>query len=219
MAAPFAARHKIVRIYNATLAPRCNGAHLPLKSGFTLLHVARLNLDKDQETLLRAFALAKARVPDLKLWIVGGGGLFSKLEDLAQRLGLNGSVTFFGEQSDVSPFLMAADLFVLSSVTEGIPISLLEALAAGLPAVVTDVGGMSEVARLSDATIAVPASDPAALAVAIETIAQSRDELPRLQNIARQCHLANFTFERMASEYMALYNNTRPATDNHRLSS
>lgn len=219
MAAPFAARRKIVRIYNATLEPRCNGASRPLKSGFALLHVARLCPAKDQETLLRAFAQAKDRVPDLQLWIVGGGILRRQLETLASQIGLNGSVTFFGEQVDVAPFFVEADLYVLSSITEGVPVSLLEALAVGLPAVVTDVGGMSEIARLSGATVAVPASNVAALAVAIEKMANSRDELPRLREIARQCHLANFTLERMANEYMALYNNTHPPRDNRNLSS
>jgi L-malate glycosyltransferase len=206
MAAPFAARQKIVRIYNAALAPHCEGARSPSKSGFTLLHVARLSPVKDQETLLKAFAMAKAQVPDLQLWIVGGGNLRAKLESVAGRLELNGSVTFFGEQEDVSPFLVAADLFILSSASEGIPVSLLEALAAGLPAVVTNVGGMGEVARLSDATITAPPSNPAALGAAIVKMAQSRDQLPRLGKLARECYAANFTLERMANEYVALYN-------------
>jgi glycosyltransferase involved in cell wall biosynthesis len=206
MAAPFAARQKITRIYNAAPAPCSDGTQSPSKSGFTLLHVARLSPVKDQETLLKAFAMAKAQIPDLQLWIVGGGDLRSKLEHLAGHMELNGSVTFFGEQADVSPFLLAADLFILSSVSEGIPISLLEALSAGLPAVVTDVGGMSEVARLSDATITAPASNPAALAAAIAKMASSRDQLPRLGKLAHECYAANFTLERMASEYMALYN-------------
>jgi glycosyltransferase involved in cell wall biosynthesis len=156
--------------------------------------------------LLKAFAIAKAQIPDLQLWIVGGGNLRAKLESMAGRLELNGSVTFFGEQEDVSPFLVAADLFILSSASEGIPVSLLEALAAGLPAVVTSVGGMSEVARLSDATITAPPSNPAALAAAIVKMAQSRDQLPRLGKLARECYTANFTLERMANEYVALYN-------------
>lgn len=206
LAAPFATREKIVRIYNAARTLPLNGMAPPTKSGFTLLHVARLSHAKDQETLLRAFLIARMRTPDLRLWIVGDGRLREDLEALARRLQLSESVTFFGEQTDVSPFLVAADLFVLSSVTEGIPISLLEALAAGVPAVVTDVGGMTEVARLSAATITAPPSNPAALAAAIEKMANSRSELPRLKMIARDCYQAHFTFERMADEYMALYN-------------
>jgi len=208
MAAPFAARRKIVRIYNAVGALPGNGASPPAKSGFTLLHVARLNPAKDQVTLLRAFGLARARIPDLQLWIVGGGNLRPKLEGLARDMGINGSITFFGEQSDVAPFYAAADLFVLSSVSEGVPLSLLEALAAGLPAAVTEVGGMGEVASLSDATITTPPSNPEALAGAIIKRAQSPCELPRLRALARQTYLSHFTLDRMATEYMALYNNS-----------
>lgn len=209
MAAPFPARRRIVRIYNATVAPQTGTAPPLSKSGFTLLHVARLSAAKDQETLLKAFAIAKTSIPDMRLWIVGDGSLRARLECVALAIGIRDSVTFFGEQADVSPFLMAADLFVLSSVTEGVPVSLLEALAAGLPAVVTDVGGMSEVARLSDATITASASNPAALAAAIEKMSAMRDQLPRLSQIARQCYAEHFTLDRMASEYMALYNSHR----------
>ena len=207
MAAPFAARKKIVRIYNAASALNRDGVLAPSKAGFTLLNVGRLSPVKDQETLLKAFAIAKVETPDLQLWIVGGGSLRTKLEGLSQQLGLCDSVTFFGERADVSPFLLAADLFILSSITEGLPISLLEALAAGIPAIVTDVGGISEVARLSDAAVTVPPSSPAALAAAITKMAQARDQLSHLGKIARQCYVAHFTPERMASEYMTLYGN------------
>jgi len=205
MAAPFASRQKIIRIYNA--GPAMNNGRVPAlsKSGFTLLHVGRLSPAKDQETLLKAFAIARAQTQDLRLWIVGGGSLRAELENVARQIGLNGSAIFFGEQLDVSPYLAAADLFVLSSVSEGVPVSLLEALAAGVPAIVTDVGGMSEVAGLSAATVTVPPSNPAALAAAIEKIAQSRDQLPRLRKIAQECYASNFTLQRMAGEYMALY--------------
>jgi len=206
VAAPFAASRKVVRVYNAAPTLRCNGTPPPVKSGFTVLHVARLSLAKDQETLLRAFSLAKAGVPDLRLWIVGDGSLRSTLEGITQDLRLTDSVTFFGEQRDVAPFFAAADLFVLSSVTEGVPVSLLEAMSAGVPAVVTDVGGMSEIARLSPTIVTAPPSNSQALADALRGMADSRSELPRLRNIARQFYLANFTLDRMASEYMALYN-------------
>ena len=205
MAAPFAARAKIVRIYNAVRGLSSAASPRMMKSGFTLVNVARLNWAKDQETLLRAFACAKSRVPDLQLWIVGDGDLRCRLEGLSRELGLSGSVTFFGEQQDVSPFLQGADLFVLSSVTEGVPISLLEALQASLPAVVTNVGGIAEVTRLSEAILSVPPSNPEALAAAIEKMARSRGELPQLGKMARSCYLRNFAFDRMASEYMALY--------------
>jgi len=203
--APFAASNKIVRIYNGAHAPHVNGSPFPTKSGFTLLHVGRLSPAKDQQTLLRAFAVAKNKIPDLQLWMVGGGSLRAKLEAVARETGTSGSVTFFGEQADVAPFFAAADAFVLSSISEGVPVSLLEALASSLPAIVTEVGGMSEVARLSDATMTAPPSDPEALALAIEKMANARDRFAYLRRSAQECYLANFTLDRMGREYLALY--------------
>lgn len=203
--APLAARDKIVRIYNGAEAPHPNGAKAPEKTGFTLLHVGRLSPAKDQETLVRGFALAKLRVPDLQLWIVGEGRLRSRLESLARELGIDDSVTFFGEQHEVARFFFAADLFILSSITEGVPVSLIEALAASLPAVVTAVGGMVEVSRLSEATLTAPHSDPVALAKVINMISKSRGQISRLRSAAHECYKSNFTLDRMANEYLALY--------------
>lgn len=86
--------------------------------------------------------------------------------------------------------------------------SLLEAMSAGLPSVVTDVGGMGEVARLSRSTVAVPASNYEALADAIRKAAQDRAALADLGNAARQCYEQNFRLQRMATEYMELYSHS-----------
>jgi glycosyltransferase involved in cell wall biosynthesis len=203
--APFAARDKIVRVYNGVPALGQNGSPPAVKSGFTLLHVARLSAAKDQATLLRAVVLADSQVPDLKLWIVGDGPLRPELQSLADRLGLRERVTFFGEQIDVAPFFSSADVFVMSSITEGLPVSLLEAMSAGLPAVVTDVGGMGEVVRRSGAGSVVPALDERALAEAIRRIASDHGELSRLRTAAQHCYEREFTLKRMAAEYVKLY--------------
>jgi glycosyltransferase involved in cell wall biosynthesis len=205
MAAPFAARNRIVRVYNGGRAVNTNVKAYTPKVGFTLLHVGRLSPVKDQELLLRAFALAKCGVPDLQLWIVGDGPLRVKLQELASELGVGTASHFFGEQNDVAPFYVAADLFVMSSVSEGLPIALLEAMSASLPAVVTDVGGMKEIARLSNSVTAVPPSDSRVLADAIRNTAQNRHRLAGLRAAARECYEKNFTLARMADEYARLY--------------
>ena len=204
-AAPFAARNRIVRVYNGAAAGSNIGSTPVPKSGFTLLHVGRLSPIKDQESLLRAFALAKRRIPALKLWIVGDGPLRSRLCELARELGVETVTQFFGEQADVAPYYSAADLFILSSVSEGLPVSLLEAMAAGLPSIVTNVGGMAEVARLSGAAFVVPISNYKALADAICEAAEDACALARRRVAARRCYEQNFTLERMASEYLQLY--------------
>jgi glycosyltransferase involved in cell wall biosynthesis len=205
LAAPFAARDRIIHIYNGA-CPADVRAVPRAKRGFTLLYVGRLAPLKDHATLLRAVALTRSDHPDVQLWIVGDGPLQLSLRKLTHELGLKDSVTFFGEQPDVSPFMLAADLFVSSSVTEGLPVSLLEAMSVGLPAVVTDVGGMGEIARLSAAVTLVPSSDPQGMAAALSDAIARRQELPKLGQLASFCYEQYFRPERMLDDYMSLYN-------------
>jgi glycosyltransferase involved in cell wall biosynthesis len=204
LAAPFAARDKIIQIYNGAVPADIRAVPRP-KKGFTLLYVGRLAPLKDHATLLQAVALTRAQQPDVQLWIVGDGPLEFSLRKLTDELGLKECVTFFGEQADVSPFLLAADLFVSSSVTEGLPVSLLEAMSVGLPAVVTDVGGMGEIARLSGAVTLVPSSDPEGMAKALCDAAAGKQKLSELGQLASHCYEQYFRPERMLDEYMSLY--------------
>jgi glycosyltransferase involved in cell wall biosynthesis len=204
-AAPFAAQDKILHIYNGAW-PADDRAVPRQKNGFTLLYVGRLAPLKDHATLLRAMALTRSHHPEVQLWIVGDGPREASLRKLADELGLNECVTFFGEQADVSPFMLAADLFVSSSVTEGLPVSLLEAMSVGLPALVTDVGGMGEIARLSGAITLVPSSDPEAMARALCHTIAWRQQLPEIGRLASRCYEQYFRPERMLDEYMHLYN-------------
>jgi glycosyltransferase involved in cell wall biosynthesis len=205
LAVPFAARDKIIHIYNGA-CPADVRAIPRTKRGFTLLYVGRLAPLKDHATLLRAVALTRSHHPDVQLWIVGDGPLQLSLRKLTYELGLNDSVTFFGEQADVSPFMLAADLFVSASVTEGLPVSLLEAMSVGLPAVVTDIGGMGEIARLSGAVTLVPSSDPKGMASALSDAIARRQELPKMGQLASHCYEKYFRPERMFDDYMNLYN-------------
>jgi glycosyltransferase involved in cell wall biosynthesis len=205
LAAPFAARDRIIHIYNGALPADIRAVPRP-KSGFTLLYVGRLAPLKDHATLLRALALTRLHHPNVQLWIVGDGPLEFSLRKLSDELGLKECVTFFGEQADVSPFMLAADLFVSSSVTEGLPVSLLEAMSVGLPALVTDVGGMGEIARLSGAVTLVPSSDPERMAGALCDAVVRRQELPKMGRLASFCYEQYFRPERMSDDYMSLYN-------------
>jgi glycosyltransferase involved in cell wall biosynthesis len=205
LATPFAARDRIIHIYNGACPANVQAVPRP-KKGFTLVHVGRLAPLKDHATLLQAVALTHKRHSDVQLWIVGGGPLEVSLRKLTDELGLSECVTFFGEQADVSPFLLAADLFVSSSITEGLPVSLLEAMSVGLPAVVTDVGGMGEIARLSSSITLVPSSDPDSMATALCNAAVGRQKLPKLGQLASNCYEQYFRPERMYEDYMSLYN-------------
>jgi glycosyltransferase involved in cell wall biosynthesis len=205
LAAPFAARDRIIHIYNGASPADFRAVPQP-KNGFTLLYVGRLAPLKDLATLLHAVALTRSHHPNVQLWIVGDGPLDFSLRKLSDELGLKKCVTFFGQQPDVSPFLLAADLFVSSSVTEGLPVSLLEAMSAGLPALVTDVGGMGEIARLTGAVTLVPSSSPEDMARALCNAVSRRQELPKRGRLASYCYEQHFRPERMLDEYMNLYN-------------
>jgi glycosyltransferase involved in cell wall biosynthesis len=208
-AAPFAARERIVRVHNGSEGVKLDRTARPTRLGFTLLHVGRLSRAKDQESLIKAFALARSQIGHLELWVVGEGPLRLELEQLTRDLDVEDAVTFFGEQVDVSAFYLNADLYVMSSITEGLPMSLLEAMSAGLPSVVTSVGGMAEVARMCESVVTVPPSDYRALAQSICEAAKNRCALDRLRQAARQCYETRFTLEMMARGYAQLYDCAR----------
>jgi len=129
--------------------------------------LARLSRQKGIDVLLEAIAIVAAERPDVRLVIAGGGPLEGELREQAARLGLGGVVDFMGWVDDARRLLPDFDIFVLPSRWEGMPIALLEARAAGLAAVATDVGGAHEVIRDGRDGWVVPPEDPVALAAAL----------------------------------------------------
>jgi sugar transferase (PEP-CTERM/EpsH1 system associated) len=174
-------------------------------AGWNVVHVARLNGVKDQPTLLRAARLLLDHEPTFRLDIVGDGEEREDLERLAASLGLGDAVRFHGSQQDVRPFLYAADAFVLSSLSEGIAITLLEAMAAALPVVATDVGGNCEVVIQGETGFLVPASDPAALARALIDLLGNRERAACFGRAGRARVAAEFALARTVAAYEALY--------------
>ncbi|HET9065631.1 MAG TPA: glycosyltransferase [Gemmatimonadales bacterium] len=134
------------------------------------VHVARLNRVKDQRSLLASTRLLVDRHPGFHLDIVGDGPMGAELRALATALGLDSAVTFHGMQDDVTPYLANADLFLLPSLSEGIAITMLEAMGSGLPVVATDVGGNREVVVQGETGLLVPAGDPTSLADAVDQL-------------------------------------------------
>ena len=106
--------------------------------------VGRLDEQKGYTYLLEAAAVLMKREPDFRLSIVGDGPLRQSLEQQAASLGLNDTVRFEGQSAEVSRYLHRAHVFVLSSLWEGLPYTIIEAMASGLPVVTTDVGGCRE---------------------------------------------------------------------------
>ena len=203
------ASRKIVRIYNGAVPVERVAKELwPRKEGFTLVFVGRLEPVKNHALLLNAFRAALRSMPNLRLWMVGDGSERKALESLASELGINSQITFWGQQLDVAPFFSAADAFIMSSNSEGLPMSLLQAFSLGLPAIVTDVGGMAEVVRLAQAGFTVPISDPAGMSAAILHLAAGDAERKQFSTNARDAFQSRFTLQAMVDAYMDLYRNT-----------
>jgi glycosyltransferase involved in cell wall biosynthesis len=204
---------KIVRVYNGTVPlSRASNYLVPTTSGFTLIYVGRLAPVKNHSMLLNAFRIAVSSMPELRLWMVGDGSERESLEQQARDLGIAAKVTFWGQQLDVAQFFYAADAFIMSSKSEGLPMSLLQAFSIGLPAIVTDVGGMSEVVRLANAGYTVDPTDAVAMSAAILQIAGCAEERQTFSRNAKVAFSSLFTLERMVAEYMSLYQKT-PRTD------
>jgi len=202
-------RRKLVRIYNgAARLQRVPLERCPPKEGFTLVYVGRLVPVKNHALLLKAFRIALASMPELRLWMVGDGSERGSTERMAADLGFSGQVTFWGQQLDVAPFFSAADAFIMSSRSEGLPMSLLQAFSLGLPAIVTDVGGMAEVVRLCEGGIVVPADDAEAMARGIRRLAGSDAERERFAAQSEATFQERFSLKAMADVYMLRYRNT-----------
>jgi glycosyltransferase involved in cell wall biosynthesis len=137
--------------------------------------------------------------------MVGAGPLQNPLETLAQSLGIQSNVIFWGARSNVADYLAPAQAFVLSSITEGLPIAALEAMAAGLPLITTDVGGTPEIVRRFGNGLVVPPSNPEALAAAIVQLAAAPENLRSMAEASRKAHDAEFTNDHMNEAYLALY--------------
>ena len=203
-AAPLARPSRIVTIPNGAEAPTTSRAPRAPSDRCVVVSVARLNWAKDHATLVRAVAAARQERPEIALDLVGDGPERARLEALADTLGIRSAVRFLGERDDIGDCLSDCHLFALSSLTEGIPVALLEALAMGLTPIVSDVGGMPEVVRRAEVGTVVPPRDVAQFAAALVSHASARDRWPARAATARAAFERHFTIARMCTDYDAL---------------
>lgn len=181
-------------------------AELRLDAGAPVVgSVGNLRAVKDYPCLLRAFAAVRARVPNALLVLAGDGPERPALEALAGELGIEASVRFAGRRTDVPRLLRLFDVFALSSQTEGIPVALLEAMATGLPAVVTDTGGNPEVAVEGETAALVPVGAPERLAEALAGLLAEPGRRRAWGEAARRRVEAEFSLDRMVRAYEAIY--------------
>jgi glycosyltransferase involved in cell wall biosynthesis len=169
-----------------------------------LMMVAALNKPKDHPTLFRAFAQALPKLGDVELWLVGDGLERRTLEKLSNDLGIAGRVRFWGKRNDVGNLLLATDVFVLASHSEGLPISVVEACCAGIPVVATDVGGLAHLRRLGLEILLTPIKDVGALRDSLLHFADPSHRNSLSERIAERARQL-FSIERTAKEYLRLY--------------
>ncbi|MER3414810.1 MAG: glycosyltransferase [Gemmataceae bacterium] len=170
-----------------------------------VLQVARLDYLKDQQTALRAVALARARCPSLRMYLAGEGPEGTTLERTIERLGLRTTVTLLGLRRDVHRLYAASDLFFLSSISEGIPLTVLEAMAAGLPVVATRVGGVPELVEHGTTGLLAAPGDAEGLADHLVRLASDAELRRRLGAAGRARARKLFSEHRMLAGYRQTY--------------
>ncbi len=181
----------------------------PKKDG-PAIAVARLSPEKDLATLIAATAIIVRERPDFQLLIAGDGPCREALVGQVRQLGLQQRVTFLGERHDVPDLLAKASMFVLPSLVEGISLTLLEAMATGLPVIATVVGGNPEVVRDSETGLLVPKQQPAAIAGAVLMLVDDHNLCLRLGTAARKRVDQCFEVGAMIQHYERLYTSRVP---------
>ncbi|MCL4500890.1 MAG: glycosyltransferase [Deltaproteobacteria bacterium] len=167
--------------------------------------VARLDhWGKGHREFFEALAALKDRFP-LEALIIGGGRREAEMQQLAAGKGLAGRVHFLGQRQDIPGLLAALDIFVLPSHSEGVSLALLEAMAAGLPVIVSRVGGLPEVVTDGENGLLIPPKTPEALAQALERLLVDPAFSKNLGEKARRQVETNYSLDRLGREINEIY--------------
>jgi glycosyltransferase involved in cell wall biosynthesis len=176
------------------------------KDAFVFLAVGRFVPTKDFTTLIKAFSKVVEANPLCHLLMVGEGRDKAEICDFAKSLGVEGSVCMPGRRNDIPEVMKACDCFVMSSIAEGMPLTLLEAMASGLPCVSTSVGGIPEVINSDEVGMLVDSGDVAGLAAAMAKVRNmSEADLCELRENGRARVRDNFTHDIAVRKLTELY--------------
>jgi glycosyltransferase involved in cell wall biosynthesis len=167
--------------------------------------VGRLVPEKDLETLLKSWITVRQNRPLAQLLIVGDGFLRSSLQHTCDELGVSDSVRFLGSRSDIATLLHVLDVFVMSSVSEGLPMALLEAMSAKVPIVSTSVGGIPEALDNGKAGLLVAHSQPNLLATELSRLLANRELRHSLSTSAFDRFKQKYAVAGMVEKYLTLY--------------
>jgi glycosyltransferase involved in cell wall biosynthesis len=167
--------------------------------------VARLQPEKGVATFLEAAARVSKFSPETRFLVAGDGPLREELQGLAERLGMEDRVLFLGYRSDARALMELLDVLVVPSMTEGSPLIVLEAMAAGLPVVASDVGGVPDQARHGEEGLLVPPGDPEALAGAMGELLRDPRRARRLGAAGRRRTENGFSHETLVRRIEGVY--------------
>lgn len=171
----------------------------------TAICVASLRPKKGHVHLIDAFGLVVVQLPDARLILLGEGPLEQELRNRVTRCGLDHAVFFGGYRSDAADLVRRSDVFVLSSLEEGMPNALLEAMSAGVPGVATDVGGVGEIITDGANGYLVPPRQPALMAERLVRLLADPPLRGRMGAAARLRYETSFTLDQMIRRYETLY--------------
>ncbi|MBU2461569.1 glycosyltransferase, partial [bacterium] len=184
-------------------------ANTPIKKKkgktLTIATVARFEPPKDYKTLLLAFDILSKRGFEFTSLLVGGGSKKEEMMELSAMLGLKEKVSFLGEKENVSEILKTSDIFVFSSLFEGLPRAIMEAMVAHLPVVATNVGGVPELVDDGKTGFLVPVSDASAMASKIERLLLDSSLRAMMGEAGLKKIRAEFSMDRIVKEMEEIY--------------
>jgi len=175
------------------------------ENGFVMGTAARLDSIKNHPMMIKGLKRIQQDSPETYLFIVGDGPERAGLETLVTELGLSSRVIFTGFREDTSFFYRMMDVFLLTSFSEGTAMTLLEAMAAGLPCIATGVGGNLEIVKEGETGFIIPSGDEKALTEKINLLIRDKKLREELGQACRKRFEENFTVKKMVKEYEKIY--------------
>lgn len=207
--------NKIVVVHNGIDTEKFKGSNFNrveirrdmglMPQDYVIVVVAALFEMKGHKDLLKSISKLGDIQQKLKVLFIGDGPYKKQLVRLTRKLGLENKIVFTGFRDDIAELLSASDLFVLPSYSEGLPISVLEAMSVGLPVIATDVGGMREIITDGETGYLVPAKDVDALAMTIRWCIENKNTIDEISSAGSAYVRAKFSMENMLVNYRRIY--------------
>lgn len=200
-------KEKIPCIYNGIDTEKFRNPEkrtIPKKGNMTFVSVGRLSKQKNYPLLLRVARTVHQKWPNVKFFILGDGELRTTIKEQLMQQESQDYVHFLGSVSDVNRHLWSADAFLMTSDYEGLPLTVLEAMAAGLPIISTKAGGIADVVKHEENGILVDCGDEEGLVLAIDRLCTSPELCSVFSQKSKELSL-KYSLKNMAEAYLRIY--------------